>query len=81
MLTGPLPESIGQWVAIETFSVYENDLNGTIPESIGQWMNIGSAKFYDNTFTGPISDNICSIENAIVTVDAGNNCSCCVLNL
>ena len=40
MLTGTLPELIGQWSNVQKVFITDNMLTGTLPELIGQWSNV-----------------------------------------
>lgn len=79
-LTGPLPDSIGKWVNLETFSVRDNELTGVIPATIENWVNVEIARFENNSLTGSL-EGICNNAMALQNVSADCllevECSCC----
>jgi hypothetical protein len=55
---GTLPESIGKWTDLSSFSVVGNALTGTLPHSIGLWTALTSFDVFDNSFNGTLPDSI-----------------------
>jgi len=59
MLTGTLPELIGQWSNVQRVFISDNSINGTLPESaqLG-WTNLQSFQSLSNQMSGTLSDGI-----------------------
>jgi len=80
MLSGILPDSIGNWTSLETFSVRNNELTGVIPVTIGNWVSLQIARFENNNLTGSlegICNNAANLQNVTADCVSEVECSCC----
>jgi hypothetical protein len=49
---GILPDAIGAFVDISTFSAHDNNLTGTLPLSLSAWKKMGNFQVHGNQFSG-----------------------------
>jgi len=77
-LTGVLPSSIGNWQAVQIFSVRDNQFSGTIPSTVVNWESLTTFRAQNNNFTGV--EGICIIadlDDATSDCLEEVDCSCC----
>ncbi|KAF8736811.1 hypothetical protein HU200_014301 [Digitaria exilis] len=54
LLTGPIPEAIGDMKNLTVLYLYYNNFTGTIPPSIGLLPNLVDIKLFNNRLVGPL---------------------------
>jgi hypothetical protein len=57
-ISGPIPPSIGNWTALQYFSVAYNRINGTLPSTFAALAGISSLDLSYNNIAAPVSSTI-----------------------
>lgn len=65
MLSGSIPESIGNLTALAYLGFPNNNLSGSLPESIGNLKNLQTLKLWHNQIAGPLPSSIGNLKNLV----------------
>eukprot|EP00978_Attheya_sp_CCMP212_P000313 scaffold627_cov55-Attheya_sp.AAC.3 len=72
MMTGTIPTTVGNMVALEALYLDENFLKGTIPSQLGALPHLQDLRLRDNELTGPIPPELVNAPLDALYLDSNN---------